>query len=157
RPKRGTSTMSTPIPAIMPPSLSRAGRAKKLRALLKREYPQFLELGGLLHGHRLGQVTWLVNVEALGGSQFASEDLQWHGGQQRHQQGWGFRYVEDPLGEVLDGAVAIFGNNQGLGATGAHFLDIGDNLGVQRVSTTWGRNYNEHWLAIVNQRNRAVL
>ena len=52
----------------------------------------------LLDGDGLGQVARLVHVISLGGCQFAGEDLQRHGGQQRHEQRLGLRYVEDLLG-----------------------------------------------------------
>ena len=59
--------------------------------------------GGLLHRHRLCQVTRLVDVQPLDGGEFAGEDLQRHDGQERRVQGRHGGHAEDDLGELIDG------------------------------------------------------
>src|SRR5699024_4482880 len=49
------------------------------------------------------------------------------------------------------------GDHQGAGAAGAHLLDVGDHLRVQRVASVRGGDDDEHRLPLLDQGDRAVL
>src|SRR6478752_7569579 len=137
-PNRSTSTTSMPTPRITLP----APQCARSRSLDR---------------DGLGQVAGLVDVEALGGGQLAGEDLERHRRHERCEQRRGLRHPDDHVGEGLDVGVALLGDDDGAGATGADLLDVADDLAVQAVLAARRRDDDEHRLPRLDQSDRAVL
>jgi hypothetical protein len=61
------------------------------------------------------------------------------------------------VGEGHDVLVAVLGDDEGAGTAGADLLDVGDDLLVQLVRGVRAGHDDEHRLAGLDERDRAVL
>ena len=103
--------------------------------------------GPLLDGDRLGEVARLVDVEALGRGELHPEDVQRHDGEQRLEQRGRERDVQHLVGEGQHRGVALLGDRDDAGASGADLLDVRDDLRVQRARVAGRRHDHEDDLA----------
>jgi len=76
----------------------------------------------------------LVNVQTLGGGKLHGKCLQRNHRENRAENALALRGVENVLGVVANGGVALLGNRNYSGSAGSDFLDVADYLWVQGVS-----------------------
>src|ERR687888_401353 len=107
----------------------------------------------LLHRDRLGQVTRLVHVQPTQARDSVGEQLQRQRGQDGLEKGGRSRDEDDVVRVMLDVLVAVGRDRDHVGAAGADFLDVRDDLVVH----VRGRRDADDGRFFVEQRDRPVL
>ena len=87
--------------------------------------------GPLLDRDRLREVSGLIDVEPLGGREFARENLQRDDREQRREQSARFGVSDHDVGVRLNVGIALFRDHEREGAASANLLNIRDDLRVQ--------------------------